>query len=633
MTHRSSLFSRLLRNHKGNVMYMTAGLLLPALATVGAGVDLGQAYMAKARLQQACDAGVLAGRREMAEGSFTGQARQAAERMFQYNYPNDIYQSRNVSFTPTASGASDVSGHAEATVDTIIMHVFGKDEFDLVVDCVARLEIANTDIMFVLDTTGSMNTTNSGDSVTRIQALRTEVMAFYDTVASAQTGSARIRYGFVPYSITVNMRDVLQPSWINDDVTIPSRSGQWVQTGSTAPTESIGSWSNWSSYSNVTPLSVATGRNSTNCASTTAPATTLVEGPEGAPTSNVTGTSPRTTTTSTSSTDTQIQYRYNWNNTGLNPASCRLQRRTQTRTVTTSSTITEEYRYTYAMVNYNVGGIISGGSMNAPSGVRGANVNTSWNGCIMERDTVPFDDAVAAPSGTLDLEIDVMPTNESTRWNVMLPALTHARASNVNTTPQATPTLITTSDFQSYRSLGGDQDACPAAASRLREYPSSQRSAMQTYVNGLTPDGFTYHDVGMVWGTRLLSPTGLFASDNSSAPNGSPIGRHLIFMTDGQMNPEPGTYSFQGMEILMNRVGSNDDAELTRRHNKRFVHACTEAKERNITVWVIAFGTSLNTEMTQCASGGNAFQANNATQLRQRFQQIAQQITRLRLQQ
>jgi Flp pilus assembly protein TadG len=628
MALRSTFLRRLRRDRSGNVMYMTAGLLLPALATIGAGVDLGQAYMAKARLQQACDAGVLAGRRQMAEGSFTGQARQAAERMFQYNYPDDIYQSRHVSFTPTASGASDVSGHAEATVDTIIMHVFGKDDFELEVDCVARLEIANTDIMFVLDTTGSMSSTNSGDSVSRISALRTEVMAFYDTIASAQTGSARIRYGFVPYSLTVNVGGIMQPGWVADDVTIPSRVGEWEETGSTVAGTSWTAMSGFSSWTN-TGATIG-GRNSSNCASTVRNPEYVNQSVQSGPTTTTTssGTNPVTITTTVTTDYNARRYRYRWST-----SACREQSAPGIRRKTDSSTVTNTYRYTYSMINYDVSALLSGGSMTAPSGVLGANVSTSWNGCIMERETVAFNDTDSAPSGALDLNIDMIPSNDASRWRVMLPALTHPRASNSNDASQSTDDITTMNDWTSYRTRGGDGDACPSPASRLRAYPSSDRSLMQTYVNNLVADGFTYHDVGMIWGTRLLSPTGIFGADNSTAPNGSPIGRHMIFMTDGQMNPEPGTYSFQGMEILMNRVGSNDDAELTRRHNARFLHACNEAKERNITVWVIAFGTSLNAELTACASGGNAFQANNSTQLRSRFQQIAQQITRLRLQQ
>lgn len=633
MTHRSSLFRRLAQSRKGNVMYMTAGLLVPALATIGAGVDLGQAYMAKARLQQACDAGVLAGRREMAEGSFTGNARQAAIRMFEFNYPDDIYQSRNVSFDVSGSGSSDVSGTANATVDTIIMHMFGKDSFDLEVDCTARLEIANSDIMFVLDTTGSMTTVNAGDTVSRIDALRTEVMAFYDTMSSAATGTAQIRYGFVPYSSTVNVGQVLRaanPAWVANDVSIPSRTGTFVQTGSTAPSTA---WSNVSGFSSWSNTGVTrTDRTSTTC-NTTLRSPEYVNGTvQSGPTTSTStsGGNPQTTTTTVVTNYNSTRYRWNWNN-----SRCREQRATGVRRETVTSSVTSEYRYTYQMVNYNVGSALSGGTVTAPSGTNGANVSASWNGCIMERNTVAFDDSAAVPAGALDLDIDMVPSGASSQWRAHIPALAHPRSWNPYDF-QSSSNVTTTNDYASYTSsanVSGGWAACPSAASRLREYPASDRGVMQAYVNGLVAVGGTYHDVGMIWGARFISPTGLFASANAAAPNGAPISRHLIFMTDGQMAPNPGIYGFQGQEYTMGRVGSTDITELTARHNARFQHACSQAKQRNVTVWVIAFGTTLNQEMIDCASGGSAFQANNSAQLRQRFQQIAQQITRLRLQQ
>nr|MCU0731732.1 pilus assembly protein [Hyphomonas sp.] len=345
MAHRSSLLRRLARNRKGNVMYMTAGLLVPLIATVGAGVDLGQAYMAKARLQQACDAGVLAGRREMAEGSFNGTARQAAERMFEFNYPDDIYESTNVNFTASASGASDVSGTASATVNTIIMHMFGKDSFDLEVECTARLEISNSDIMFVLDTTGSMAQTNPGDSVSRIAALRTEVMAFYDTMASARTGTAQIRYGFVPYSSNVNVGQILNPGWLNNTASVPSRTGQWVQTGTSGPTTN---WSNVSGFTTWTNTGVTrSDRNSSNCNSTARSPEyvngTIQSGPTSTPTT--TGTNPQTTTTTVVTNYNANRFRWNWNN-----SACREQRAPGVRRETVTSSVTREYRYTYQMV-------------------------------------------------------------------------------------------------------------------------------------------------------------------------------------------------------------------------------------------------------------------------------------------
>ncbi|WP_416365748.1 TadE/TadG family type IV pilus assembly protein [Sphingomonas aerolata] len=59
---------RLARDTKGNVLAIVAAAILPMTAFIGAGLDLSRAYLVRTRLQQACDAGVLAGRRAMGAG-------------------------------------------------------------------------------------------------------------------------------------------------------------------------------------------------------------------------------------------------------------------------------------------------------------------------------------------------------------------------------------------------------------------------------------------------------------------------------------------------------------------------------------------------------------------------------------
>lgn len=604
-------------------MYITAGLLVPIIATIGAGVDLGQAYMAKSRLQQACDAGVLAGRKSMAEGTFDAEAQTAARNMFNFNYPSGIYDSTNVTFTPTQRGTAEVTATATARVNTIIMDMFGKENFPLTVNCTAKLEISNADIMFVLDTTGSMASTNSGDTVNRITALKTEVMAFFDTVAAAQQGDSQIRYGVMPYSSNVNVGRILyatNPSWIASDLTIPSRTGQWVQTGTSGPTVTNGSWSSYSSWSNTGVI--IGGTTSSNCATTSVAATTITNGTATTGTST-SGSNPRTTTTTTTTPQTEASFQNVWSS-----SACRQQRRTRTRNSTSVSSITEEYRYTYSMLNYNTASVLPvGGTMTAPSGALGATVTASWNGCILERDTVAFDDAATLPAGVHDLDVDSAPTSSATRWRVHLPALLHAYPTSVS---PATGTLVTTTDHAAMGTASSSA-ACPTQAMKLTAMTAANRSTFNTYIQSLNPIGGTYHDVGMIWGTRFISPTGIFASENTTAPNGSSISRHIIFMTDGIMEPNTSIYGFQGRETHHFRVGSTNITELTARHHRRFLEACSAAKARNITVWVVSFGTAMTPQLQQCASGDKAFQANNSTQLRQQFQSIAQQITRLRL--
>lgn len=633
MTKFAFLLRKLRDDRGGNIMYMTAGLLIPIMATVGAGVDLGQAYMAKSRLQQACDAGVLAGRRSMADGVFGTDDEAAARRMFNFNYPAGIYGSTGITFTPTAQGTSEVTGTASASVSTIVMKVFGRTSIALTANCTAKLEISNADIMFVLDVTGSMAQTNSGDSVSKIQALKNEVMSFYDTIAAAQDSSSIIRYGVVPYSSNVNVGRILfasDPTWISTNLTVPSRTGSWVNTSTTGPSTAWSDSSGFSTYANVSP-SQTISQSSSNCAGVV-PSPQYVNGTvSSGPTTNttVTGTSPRTTTTTVDTYYNATKYRYNYNS-----SACRLQQATGIRLSRATTTVVDEYRYNYQTTDFNVAGLLAGSALNVASGTNGATVSASWNGCIMERDTVPFASDVAVPAAAYDLDVDLIPNSEATRWHIAVPNIVHPRASSPGTSQTNSPTVLTTtSDYASYASssnTSGGWAACPAEARKLS---SISRADMQTYINTLQPIGGTYHDVGMIWGTRLLSPTGLYADENSVAANGNPISRHIIFMTDGDMAPNAGIYGFQGQEYLQGRVAAGNTSDLTNRHNARFLAACNAAKSRNMTVWVVGFGTSLNSNLTACASGDKAYQASNAAQLHLQFQAIAAQITRLRLSQ
>jgi len=136
----------------------------------------------------------------------------------------------------------------------------------------------------------------------------------------------------------------------------------------------------------------------------------------------------------------------------------------------------------------------------------------------------------------------------------------------------------------------------------------------------------------MIWAARLLSPTGIFASENSDISPSKPTSRHLIFMTDGQTEPFDLNYGAYGLEPLSKRRWSETSPlTLTQTVEKRFSFACEEAKKKRITVWVIAFGTTVNPIMTQCAGPGRTFSASNAGELQTAFLTIAKSIGSLRL--
>jgi len=66
-----ALLRRLAHNTSGNVLAIMAAAFVPLAGLIGGGVDMTRIYITKTRLQQACDAGALAGRKVMASGSWS----------------------------------------------------------------------------------------------------------------------------------------------------------------------------------------------------------------------------------------------------------------------------------------------------------------------------------------------------------------------------------------------------------------------------------------------------------------------------------------------------------------------------------------------------------------------------------
>lgn len=584
---RKSFLKALLRDPTANTIVISAAALIPLMAMVGGGVDASRYYTAAARLQAACDAGALAARRAMTTSSFTTAHQTTAFNFFDQNFPTGLYGTTSRTRTFTANSSGVVTGTASAVLPATIMTAFGYSSFSLSATCSADINIANTDIVFVLDVTGSMG--GSAGSVTRIQALRDAVMLFYDTVATSTSSAARVRYAAVPYAMSVNLGAVIPPQHLASSHTYQSRRfvGEVVSDETDVliprdlnnypnPTE------NQRRYRNNSGPSVR-GAERTLC-ETTNQNTFRING---------------------------IRYEISGNTYKLSQftggdsgwrAGCR-------------ANVRVVREYSYEPRTFNVAPFKTGASVVTNTGVNGANVSHSWNGCIEEADTVNEATFNPVPAGAFDLDINLVPTTEAQRWKPALPEAIWSR-------PDPTPVF----GGESYTRPGR---GCATASFRLR---TITRGELLTFVNSLDPNGNTYHDIGMIWGARVISPNGMFAADNTNAPNGDPISRHIVFMSDGQLEPSLGIYGMYGVERMDRRITTDGDGTAQReRHEQRFQAACRAAKNENMTVWVVAFGTTLSQSLRDCASPGRAYEASDSTQLNNAFREIAQKIAALRL--
>lgn len=641
----SGLLSRLARDSAGNTLMIVAAALLPLIAMIGSGIDIGRAYLAESRLQQACDSGVLAARKRLGtEAKVTGaipdDAALAGQRFFNLNFSDGAYGSKKRTFAMTLDPDFSISGNATVSVPTTLMAIFGFSAMPVKVACTAQLNMANTDVMMVLDVTGSMAQTNPGDSMSKIAALKQTVRNFYAQLTAAAPSTTRLRFGFVPYSTNVNVGDLLKDDWVNTtwhyqsreqvqekgDVTTRSYARNW-----TYKSGSIGAATVLSTYAaTYHPGSDGYTYVNANEQVVTVPAKAAYYTCNGStPSGNYSsqdvklGTSTEPFEGPPSGTRRIDLYQrtqngtYNW--TSLSGSTCTVHSQTYNMYIRTYEWVTDPYqavinKWHYDQFDKDV-----------------SNWRNDSNGCIEERATYEIDDYDNIDlTRALDLDIDLVPTSDpDTKWSPMYPGIIYERAIKATdlTGSLSKGPKTTTEEYANAGTLGWG--ACPPAARKLSTMTSTE---LDDYLATLSPNGSTYHDIGMIWGGRLLSPTGLFAAENADVSKTQPTTRHLIFLTDGETEPLDIAYSSYGVEpIDQRRWKPSSKYTLTQTVEKRFSAACREVKKKNITVWVISFGTAANPIMQDCAGAGHYFVAADADALNEAFATIAKRMGELRV--
>jgi hypothetical protein len=640
---------RLFASTGGSVLPIAAASVPVIVALIGGGLDINRVYKARNRLQTACDAGTLAGRRAVTTNGYDTAARNQANAYFNTNFVEGELGATGTTFTTaSANNGNLISGTASTTVQTAVMNLLGVETIPVSVACSATMGVGNSDITMVLDTTGSMGNTLSGTSQTRIQALRVAMKNFYDTVATATQGSnARIRYSFVPYSSSVNVGRLiynLDPAYLADTWQIQSREPVYntiteqVFTGWAAPvntseqtysTEIVGSTSQYSSTNytsqancnNARPADLAWANNG----NATTSSSTVTNG-SGQQVVTTTTTQPQRKTTYLCQQTNNNRWRvFSFNTT----------RNYIMRSYATSDPIYEtrtrqEFAsWAYKEVSVDTSVYKTFAAVSKPNGTSGAAASYTWGGCIEEResdatDSISYSSSDGmSPSTALDLNVDMVPDDDpDTKWGPMWPELAYYR-----TVSNWQGTFLTNAVQTSQGSRATSK--CPYQAQLLS---TMNQSAFYSYADSLIADGSTYHDLGMLWGLRLSSPQGPWADTVNIAPtNGGKVSRHIIFMTDGLMEPSNTIQSSYGIEWHDRRVTDDGVSNQAARHTLRFRALCDNAKDKGFRVWVIAFASSLTSDLTYCASSNSSFLATNATQLNSALQEIAKNVGELRV--
>ena len=672
---------------------MTAAAVLPMLAVIGGAVDMSRIYMTRSRLQAACDAGVLAGRKAMTTTTYTTAAQARANAMFNFNFNSAQYDATGTTFPTSANAQGTVIGSATTNLPTVLMKIFGKTTTALSVDCSADLQVPNIDIVMVLDVTGSMSECPDGtecnsNSSSKIVALRAAVKSFYTTLKSnVPAGSlAQIRFGFVPYSQAVNGSGLFKASpdtakgelpltHLADTMTVQSRVanfntpviGSWKVDTSVTPTtytqifdkdltatrqpfvasstsgtnisnNDCERWGNTNTSFNIggIDLNVMLYPYESASFADNAGIDTFYQN-DGSSTWDTT--EPTTGTGYTKLTTQRVSGTWN-DDSGATTTAYQKCTRRLTRTHYTNAVAYKFTDWTYKPVAFNVSQFKQGNVLSYVSGVDTTNYTVQnagsydpvqlralpsqvgltqntmyWDGCLEERSTTAASSFAPIPAAAKDLNFLVGGTTADTYWRTAAPGLAWLR----NAPAQETKT--TDNNRPGY--------ACPSAL--MQNLQVLSQTQVDTFANSLQANGFTYMDVGMIWGLRMIAKQGVFSYRNGAGSSGGQIDRHIIFLTDGVPVSAGTTYSAYAMENIDRRItGSSGTSVGAGRHAGRFQALC-DAQRGSVSIWAIGFGTSITGNLTNCADPNRALQANNTTDLNNAFKRIATDITDLRL--
>jgi len=210
MTPRLNLqwLHRFAQQTRGNVTLIFALSILTLVVATGGAIDVSRSFTAKAQLQDAADAGVLRGALTYSQGLTAAQT--AANAAFLSDLGTANMSGLTYSLGAATSGnITQMTYTASATVQPYFLGLVGISSQTIRATSTAQSQVNPFELVFVLDTTGSM-------AGTRISNLKSSVNSVLDTLYDMEgNSSSDVRIGVVPFDTQVRMTTSSSYSYVD----------------------------------------------------------------------------------------------------------------------------------------------------------------------------------------------------------------------------------------------------------------------------------------------------------------------------------------------------------------------------------------------------------------------------------
>ncbi len=203
------MFSRFLRDRRGNIAPMMAMLAVPLIGSVGVAIDYTQANAARTAFQTALDATALAMSKTAATQN-PADLQAAASDYFNALFTSPMARDIALTASYTGTAGSKLALNATATLKTNVLGVLGYGDIDIAAAATSTWGETRLRVALVLDNTGSMS------SAGKMTALKTASQNLLTQLQNAALEPEDVYVSIVPFSKDVNVgADKYDQNWIN----------------------------------------------------------------------------------------------------------------------------------------------------------------------------------------------------------------------------------------------------------------------------------------------------------------------------------------------------------------------------------------------------------------------------------
>lgn len=209
---------KFLSHKNGNVAMIFALCLLPLVVLMGGAIDMSRQRGGETRAQDALDAALLAVARTGLDRP-EAQLKKEALDWFKVHMGDTTFNIDNFNLVKEGDGLrATVSGG----VETAFLGIIGINDLKVNRAAEVNMGLTKIELAMVLDTTGSMRQTPSGQSKTKLESLEDAAIQLVTTLDNLSKDDSMIEIGVVPFATYVNV------GADNDDA-------NWIDTGARSP--------------------------------------------------------------------------------------------------------------------------------------------------------------------------------------------------------------------------------------------------------------------------------------------------------------------------------------------------------------------------------------------------------------